>query len=45
MIRAAAILALALALAGCGQKGPLKLPDQTPPGAPQPVPATPPSSP
>jgi predicted small lipoprotein YifL len=45
MIRAAALLALCLALAACGQKGPLKLPDSSPPKVPQPVPAAPPSSP
>jgi predicted small lipoprotein YifL len=36
MIRAIAFLALvlSLALAACGQKGPLRLPDATPPAAP-----------
>ena len=36
MIRAVAFLALVLAfaVAACGQKGPLKLPDATPPAAP-----------
>jgi predicted small lipoprotein YifL len=46
MIRALAIAALALVLAACGQKGPLKLPGApAAPGVPAPVPATPPSSP
>jgi predicted small lipoprotein YifL len=34
MIRALATLALALALAACGQKGPLQLPDPPKPAAP-----------
>ncbi|HUI98662.1 MAG TPA: lipoprotein [Usitatibacter sp.] len=45
MIRAAALLAALLALAACGQKGPLRLPPQTPPAVPPPAPAAPPSSP
>jgi predicted small lipoprotein YifL len=50
MIRAATLallssLALSLALAGCGQKGPLKLPGAPVPQVPPPAPATPPSSP
>jgi predicted small lipoprotein YifL len=46
MIRALAILALAILLAACGQKGPLKLPPGAPaPAAPAPPPPTTPSQP
>jgi predicted small lipoprotein YifL len=42
MIRALAILAFALLVAACGQKGPLKLaPGEPAPAAPAPPPTTP----
>ena len=48
-MRRAALLAMVLLLAGCGQKGPLYLPDQkpavvTPAAPPAAAPATPPAA-